>query len=356
MKKLFILSLSLLALASCSDDDSSVSGPEPISEGTVFGDAANPLGIGGPNQQNQVYVDLSGEDAAPTARDSWELGFYSGNDFRVVLNNSLGMAVKRLGTSDITAPVTEDPSVAVGTFQSSNMAYVDNPTGEFSNTAFGAIAADEASAEVYLVNLGFSIPTTMPDPGSANTAGPIRGWKKVKVWKDGDGYKLQHADIDATTATTVTITKDPAYNHVFFSLVNGATVTVEPQKDQWDLNFTTFTNEVFDNDGVSAGAYFYSDFIVINKKGGVSAVMVEGDTAAYQAMTLASFQAGGHMLDTDQRAIGDKWRNVFDKAVYDDVFFVVKDAAGNHYKVKFISMLNADGHRGFPMFQYTLLQ
>ena len=73
-------------------------------------------------------------------------------------------------------------------------------------------------------------------------------------------------------------------------------------------------------------------------------------------MTLASFQAGGHTLDTDQRAIGDKWRSVFDKAVYDDVFFVVKDAAGNHYKVKFISMLNADGHRGFPMFQYALLQ
>jgi hypothetical protein len=357
MKKLFLLSLSMLTLAACSSDDTGNVAPiETPSAGAIFGDAENPLGIGGPNQQNQVYVDLSGEVAAPVARDSWDFGFYSGADFRVVLNNSLGMAVKQLPVTDISLVQSPDGAVAVGTFQSSNMAFIDNPDGALSGTAFGAIAENEAAAKVYLVNLGFSVPTTTPAVGSVNTAGPSRGWKKIKIWKDGPGYKMQYANLEATAATTVSITKDAAYNNVFFSLTGGAAVQAEPLKDKWDLNFSTFTNEVFDNDGVSAGSYFYSDFILTNAKAGVTAVKVDGDTAAYQAFDLAALTAGNYTFDTDQRAIGDKWRSVFDKVAYDNVFFIVQDGAGNFYKIKFISMLDDQGQRGFPMFRYALLQ
>lgn len=354
MKKIAVLSLALFALASCSSEDNSYIEPiTPPSSGTTFGTAEHPLNLGGANQGNQVFVDLSGEKSEALSRDAWELGFYSGSDFRVVINGSIAMAVKQLETSDISQTVSQDATVAVGTFQAANMAYVDNPNGNLAQTAFGAIAASEATAKVYIVNLGLSVPTEKPAAGSVNTAGTPRGWKKVKIWREGEGYKFQYANLDGATATTVTIAKDPSYNHVFFSLTNGSTLKAEPAKDSWDLNFTTFTNEVFDGAN-SAGAYFYSDYIVTNTKAGVTAARVEGDAAAYAAYTLAS--ASSLTFSTDQRAIGADWRDVFTRATFGNVFFVVKDAAGNIYKVKFISMVSAEGERGFPVFEYELLK
>ena len=83
--------------------------------------------------------------------------------------------------------------------------------------------------------------------------------------------------------------------------------------------------------------------------------MVEGDTAAYETFTRETLNAGSYTFSNDQRAIGANWRNVIPVEVYDNVFFVLKDAEGNIYKIKFISMLNTDGERGFPLFQYELL-
>jgi HmuY protein len=354
MKKVFLLALAFLAFA-CGDDSSHVAPIEQISEGTVFGTAAHPLNIGGPNQQNQVYVDLSGENTTQVARNSWDLGFYSGNDFRVVINGSLKMAIKQLETTDISLPQEEDQMVAVGTFDAGNMNYIDHPNGELAQTAFRTLATSEATAKVYLVNLGSQVPNTMPDPGVSLVAGDPRGWKKVKVWRDGDRYKLQYADLESQTATEVSIAKNAAYNHVFFSLTTGATVQAEPEKDKWDMNFTTFTNEVFEGTA-SKGAYFYSDYIVTNSKAGVKALMIEGDSAAYDAFSAETLNTGDFAFSSDQRAIGANWRNVLPVQVYNDVFFILQDGAGNYYKIRFLSMLSTDGHRGFPVFQYALLQ
>ncbi|AWH84381.1 hypothetical protein HYN59_04290 [Flavobacterium album] len=355
MKKLFILPLAFLVLISCGDDDSNIAPIEQISGGTIFGTAEHPLNIGGPNQPNQVYIDLSSEETKEVARNSWDLGFYCGDDFRVVINGSMKMAVKPLETTDISLPQEEDSSVAVGTFDATNMNYIDHPNGQLAQTAFGNLATSEAAAKVYLVNLGSQVPTTMPDPGVSNVAGDPRGWKKVKVWKDGSGYKLQYADLEASTATEVSITKNAAYNHIFFSLTTGATVHAEPEKDKWDMNFTTFTNEVFQGTQ-SFGAYFFSDYVVINSKAGVKAVMIQGDSAAFDAFSINALNTGDFAFSSDQRAIGANWRNVLPVQVYNDVFFVLQDSDGNYYKIKFLSMLSADGHRGFPVFRYALLQ
>jgi hypothetical protein len=354
-KKFFALTLAMISLVACSDDDNNTAPVviETPSVGAIFGTTENPLNVGGPNQQNQVYVDLSGEDATPVGRASWDLGFYSGSEARVVINGSVKVAVKQLATSNIDEVQVEDETVAVGTFDATNMAYIDNPTGELSGTAFGAIATSEATAKVYLVNLGNAVPTVAPATGSANVSGEARGWRKVKVWTSGNAYKLQYANLDATTHTEVTINKDAEYNHTFFSLTTNNVVTVEPKKDKWDLNFTTFTNEVFMG-AASYGAYFYSDYIVTNTKAGVTSYKVDGDDAAYEAFDLTDVATVS--FSTDQRAIGANWRNVTPVQLYDNVFFIVKDGSGNVYKVKFISMLNTAGERGFPTFQYSLLQ
>ncbi|MGK4567199.1 HmuY family protein [Flavobacterium sp. 3HN19-14] len=58
----------------------------------------------------------------------------------------------------------------------------------------------------------------------------------------------------------------------------------------------------------------------------------------------------------DQRVIGSNWRATVPLALKTDRFYVIKDVAGNVYKLKFTAMQNAEGERGHVSFEYKLLQ
>ncbi|WP_149914215.1 HmuY family protein [Sphingobacterium cavernae] len=49
-----------------------------------------------------MYVDLSSDIQTPITRDSWDLGFYSGSDFRVILNNSVSAAATVTAKNSLT--------------------------------------------------------------------------------------------------------------------------------------------------------------------------------------------------------------------------------------------------------------
>jgi len=364
MKKTFLLfSVALLSLASCSSDDNATA---PVVEIPSEGEILQPT-VGGPNQPNQVYVDLSAEGSTSVKRDSWDFGFATGSEFRVILNGSLKMAAKKLETSDITLPQTTDENVGVGqgTFPASN-GYVDNPTGILTGagagegTAIAEISATDAENKVYLVNLGYAIPTEAPAVGSVATDGASRGWRKVRILRNGsNGYKIQYAALDATTFTEKTVEKNADFNFTFFSLTSGAAVAAEPQKTKWDLNFTTFTNYLQAGGLVTYG---YSDFIVTNMKGGTKAYQVltsEGGT--YENFSKANVVENNFTVSaTDQRIIGANWRAGGGPSslpsVRTDRFYVIKDVAGNYYKIIFRAMTNPQGLRGYPTFEYALLQ
>ncbi len=360
MKKQFLtLAIALATLASCSSDDNGA----PIEIPSV-GDIVLPV-VGGANQPNQVYLDLSTEISTGVNRASWDLGFSTGSEFRVVINGSLKMAVKKLETSDITLPQTADADVAVGA--GTNLAsngYCDNPTGVLAGagagigTAIAEISATAADNKVYLVNLGFAVSTAAAAPGAVSIDGDARGWKKVRILRNGNGYKIQYADLASTTFQEKTISKDVDYNFTFFSLTTGSTVLVEPKKDKWDLNFTTFTNYV--NFG-SEVTYGYSDFIVSNMKGGTKVYQVlNSDGVTYENFTQANVvDANFTTSTTDQRIIGSNWRNGGGPgtlpSVRTDRFYVVQDVLGNYYKIRFLAMTNDAGVRGNPVVEYAIL-
>lgn len=365
MKKSFlILSMAMLTLASCSSDDNGGGNtivPEVPGEGGVLESTT-----GGPNQGNQVYVDLSTSQKTNARRDSWDFGFATGSEFRVILNGSIKMAVKQLATSNIDEVQTEDASVNVGFGTVSTLGYVDNPTGVLTGagngegTAIAAISANDADNKVYLVNMGFKVGTTMPDPGSEASTGEARGWKKVRILRNGTtGYKIQVANLDATTHQEYTVNKDANFNFTFFSLDTNGTVNVEPAKDKWDLNFTTFTNYFAYQGGFIT--YYFADFVTSNIHGGTQVYEVLTSTSTYDAFTVNNVVDANFWASTaDQRIIGSAWRNgggpSSGPSVKDDRFYVVKDAAGNYYKLKFLALTNDAGERGYPVFEYALLQ
>ena len=366
-KQFYYLSLITVFLASCSSDDSS-----PINEEVILpvGEAVvSPL-VGGPNQQNQVYIDLSTNQQISALRDSWDLGFSSGSDFRVIINGSIKMAVKQTTSTDITEVQTEDATVAVGYSTYATMGYVDNPTGILQGagagegTAIAEISSNNEENKVYLVNLGYEVGTTTPTVGSVSTDGVARGWKKIRITKQDNDYVLQYADLEATTVQSVTISKNSEYSFVFVSLDNGQTVNVQPRKNQWDLNFTGFTN--YYPFGASNITYYFSDFVATNMLGGTQVYEVVVADATQTETEFNSFSSTNVVTSnfmtsaTDQRIIGSNWRNGGGPnslpSIKDDRFYVVKDVDGNLYKLRFLALTNDAGERGFPVFEYKTLK
>ena len=317
--------------------------------------------VGGPLQPNQVYVDLSSGKMTTAVRNSWDLGFYSGTDFRVVLNSSVKMAAKQLTTANIDEVQVADETMIIS--QGTGIAsQIDDPTGDITKTTIAAVSATDADNKVYLLYLGNKPAATAPALGKEGAVGgDARGWKKIRVLRSGSDYKVQYADIASTTHEEIVISKNSAYNFTFLSLIDKKVVNVEPQKNQWDINFTTFTNII---PGATPTPYFYPDFVTNNLNGNAKAYQVLTSTFTYETFTLANVD--NTKFTADQRNIGSNWRGtsvtgadgipVSQFVLRTDRFFVIKDPAGNVYKVRFTAGVNAAGERGYPTFQYTILK
>ncbi|SCY37804.1 HmuY family protein [Flavobacterium caeni] len=311
--------------------------------------------VGGPNQGNQVFVDLSEEMTTESRRDIWDLGFYGGDHFRVTINGSIYMAARNLNVTDIDAVTPASVSgfqsqVAVGTFDPENENYIDAPNGNILETAIDEISANDEDNKVYLVNLGYKVGNTIPPAGSVAITGDARGWKKIRILREGEGYRLQYANLNSTTHQEISIPKDAAYNFTFFSFDTNQPVLVEPEKAKWDLCFTVFTNVI-----AGAGSYGYSDFVLNNLRAGVKVyrVNVSEPTVTFANFTKANVNDA--LLQDDQRVIGADWRDVFSGTAYADRFYVLKDIDGNYYKIRMLGFLSEGGERGYPKFEYKLL-
>lgn len=310
--------------------------------------------VGGPNQPNSAFVDLSTGRMTAVKRDSWDLGFYSGDEFRVTLNGSIYMAAAQLPTTDMTMVTNSSVAhlldkVKIGTFDPSNENYIDAPNGSLHETAIAAISEDDNQNKVYLLNLGYSVGTYQPQVGGVAVAGDPRGWLKIRILRKDDAYILQYAALNETSFKTVTVPKTPTHNFTFFSFTTHNTVSVEPAKDKWDLEFTVFTNI---NEG--AGSYGFTDFVTVNLKGQAKAYEVQ----VTKELTYENFKASDineNKFSTDQRVIGANWRDVFTGRVDEKKFYLLKDPEGNYYKIRMLSFLNSNGERGYPKFEYKIV-
>ena len=318
---------------------------EIVSTGSsVMGDG------GGAEYGNKVFFDLSANRQEAVLRTKWDLGFYSGSDWRVILNSSTGMMAKQINKTDLNAVTAADTvgfseivefSQFAPTTESLN--YIDYPDGSLDKTAIDEISATPDNNKVYIVNRGTGV----------GTPAPSRGWKKIRVIRNASGgYTLQHADIAATSFTNIDIPKNESYFFNYVSFETGA-VTVEPTKQQWDLAWTYFSN-VTDFGGGEV-PYKFQDIILQNRN--VSAAKVMVADISYSAFSTADL--AGLNFQTTQTAIGADWRSGggpgSGPAVRTDRFYVIKDGSDNYYKVRFTGLTDG-GERGYPSFEYTLVQ
>ncbi len=296
---------------------------------------------------NNVYVDLSGNSTHLNARAAWNLAFTNTSQFRVVLNHSLQTTAAVTTKSDITQVSLADTATTADIYISgaritdpTTLPLVDSWDGDLSKTVFTEVSATSSENKVYLVAFQGS-----------NT--PKSQWYKVKVDRNGSGYKVQYARIGESDVKTVEISKDADFNLSFLSFSTGLVSNVEPKANDWDIQYGYSTY----NSGLNT-PYWFQDFVLLNYIGGAEAAVVETSTVSYDAY------AESHIASTTfaktRDAIGSKWRATSGAAVgiTQGRFFVIKDPEGNVYKLKFVSAgIGSDGgERGKPVIEYKLVK
>jgi hypothetical protein len=302
---------------------------------------------GGPTYPNKVFIDLSANRQTPVLRTNWDLGFSSdANEFRVILNSSSAMMAKPIAKDDLNA-VTAADTVGFGAEMAfsgtapnpATLSYIDYPSDR-AKTAIAAIGATATDNKVYIINRGTGV----------GSPAPLRGWKKVRIIRNTNGgYTLQHADIAATSFSSIDIPKDDKYFFKYVSFETGL-VNVEPEKKKWDIAWTYFTN-IFGS-GPSEAPFLFQDFVLQNKNVEVARVM----TAVKTYETFAEADIAGQTFSSSQTTIGSSWRATFPAAAPNtDRYYIIKDGDGNYYKLRFTAVTDG-GVRGYPWIEYALVK
>jgi HmuY protein len=351
LQKIFLGSIAVLSFLSCKKDVDPVialnksTGAIVQLNGIVGTEAGSAAG-------NAVYVDFSTNKTSTARRASWDIGLSSGADYRIILNYTAGTGAKVLPKFDL-ANVTAADTIGLSLSTSQTMpepihfSYFDNISGDLNLTLVPPALATDALNPVIIINRG--------------TAGGIapRPWIKMRLFRNGNGYKVQYAGIQENTFTTVFINKNDLYNFQFLSFTNGQ-VSVEPEKLKWDIVWSYSQYQA--NFGAGFVPYNFSDIISINYLAGVQVKeKIYGDAVkageAFAAFNIDSVNAT--TLVYNRWGIANTWRSTQPATgARLDRFYVIKDANGNYYKLKCLAMgVGADGGtRGKPEFKYDLIK
>ena len=339
--------------------------------------------VGGANEPNQVYIDLSTGKTTVIKRDTWHLAFYCGDDdFRVLINPAIAMSALEQETTDINKRVEEDKTILVKTDTTNpspnhlvSRRLIDDPRGYLaprnnepgSGTAIAGVSAKDDENKVYLLSMGFAISDKAPVKGSVNLLGAHNGWGKVRITREGNAYKVQYAKNTVTNKSdikTFTVTKNPAYSFVYLNLESGQMVQVTPKKKDWDLCFTTTTGWLSQQYNVQSTVTFYPDIIVTNLHGGTRATFFspaaslperDKNYSEYTLEKAKTLDLSKPKYET-QIVVGKNWRDMINGGIIRNIYFAIQDGDGNFFKLKMKALKNDAGDRGYPVFEYELLK
>ena len=142
-------------------------------------------------------------------------------------------------------------------------------------------------------------------------------------------------------------------NKVYFSILDNKEIkNFEPNKDDWDIQFTRYNHVYFDMNPVQS--YIVNGVLLNPNK-------VQGfinTTMKYEDIKLIDTMSGKFLSKQDVIGFDWKYYNI-DKALYSITpknVYIIRSVKGLYYKLRFIDFYDENKQKGNPTFQYELLK
>ena len=319
----------LLMLTACEEPDT------PVSPNTPNEAIADDVEMGS-DYDLQIFYDLgTSSEVASSSRTDWDLGFEaSTNGDHIILNSSRRMRAFNTGDTDFVKAYQVDGSEE----------WVwDHPTGSLNRTAIGDWRNSDGSSknEVYLIDLGL------------DNLGQNLGYRKMQVLGlQNETYQIRFANLDGTNEITASIPKKSDVNFAAYSMIFETTMIFEPNRNDWDILFTNYTESLWD--GTDTVSYQVTGAIT-NRHGGVE--VAEVTDVSFDSLNIA--MTTGLEFSSSQNAIGYDWKFFnFDAQTYDvlsGLTYVIRDTEGTLYKLRFVGWYDEQGLKGNPAFEFQEL-
>jgi len=283
----------------------------------------------GEDYKLQVFYSLKNNVIVSTNNFSdWDFGFDpSATGWHVILNSAKFMRVYKTTKTDFATVSIADTTGIKATF--------DMPSGSLDSTAIG----DWRSGNVYIVNKG------------VNELGDPLGMSKMKIISvDDTKYTVQFSDISGANENTLDIIKDNTYNLNFLSLDNGGkTLLIEPPKNQWDIVFTKYTHIYYDLNNMP----YSVTGCLLNR----SATSAGYDTLHKSFNDIKLDDVATISFSNSINTIGFDWKTYTGTtySVNANKFYLVHNADGLYFKLRFVDFYNSSGIKGTPSWQFQRL-
>lgn len=336
MKKIIYLTLVFSTiLTACHDDEDVSKWLTPTNSGATM---TLEGGEGGASAVNSVFVDFSAGDQDTIRRASWNISFNCGSEFGVFLNStniSRAAVAEGVSVGDILSDADLEPyseALAMSMGGTTSMDIVD----DFDKSIEGTVIKE---GKTYIYR-------------NEDDTAPFY---KVKVTqKSSNVYNVTYAKANSDSITSVDITKDNMYTTIGLSFAQSKSVVVE--KEEWDIVWGRNTYQSAMAANVPSAM---ADVVFINSKGGVKAEQILESDISYDDFTSANIDQSA--LSSDVGVIGANWRGTSGMPIVmrvkSDRYYIVQDARGNIYKLKFLTIGGSDGGvRGYPVIKYELIK
>jgi len=319
---------------------------EPVTPPNLQGNlktAQIPLGK---DYDKQFFFDLgSNQIVSSNLKSAWDLGFECGlNGSHIILNTSKLMFAWNSGDTAFSSVTSDSGAVWKWDVASGNLD--STAVGEWGSVADGNVASFRT---VYLINRGKDA-----------LANPYGVKKIIFEGLTDNTYSFRYANPDGTDAHSFQIKKDEDYSFVYFSFDDGGKkVSIAPEKNSWDLEFTQYTHifsETPDNIPQPDTIIPYLVTGVLQNRAGTGAA--EDFNTPFADITLEE-AIDLPFNETAIDVIGYDWKyfnftevsyTVLPKKIY-----IVRDNEGFLYKLRFIDFYNDLGEKGYPKFEFQRL-
>lgn len=286
----------------------------------------------GNTYQNQYFFNLEANDYSKSDLTHWDLAFSTSNENTIRMNYGRDIFAYNTNKKHLELPINISPS---------EWKY-DYPAAPPDSTVFNGWQNADEWSNVYIVDLGRSLEEK-----------DRYLFLQMKA-PDSESFTIKYGYLsDTTKQWEEEIPKNDNVNFVYYSLQNQKFINdFEPKKTEWDILFTRYRHIFYlDPEGKDPFPYLVTG-VLLNPD---NVSMAIDSVSGFENISLATVQS----LDfsTKEDGIGYAWKNfdytvTFAYTINPNNIYVVKNASGAYFKIKFLDFYNKDKQRGYPKFEF----